>query len=171
VLDRSKLNEEVDMMLAQQKIQAKKEKKKSESRPESTITQTQPKVKETAASQQNVRAVTEILIDQVDDEVDELPDVIKPLPKLDSPTASVAQPLSSLIEDMEKEGEITQQQFENKNAMKQYERDDYKIKAFLMLVKAGKKNKMWMPGKTSFDKRGGKFSERVGGLGQIAGLH
>lgn len=49
--------------------------------------------------------------------------------------------------------------------MRKYERDDYKIKAFLMLIKAGKKHKMWMPGKTGFDKRGGKFSERVSGLG------
>lgn len=55
--------------------------------------------------------------------------------------------------------------------MRKYERDDYKIKAFLMLISAGKKTKMWMPGKTGFDKRGGKFMERVAGLGQVPGLN
>jgi len=66
---------------------------------------------------------------------------------------------------MTKEDNITYENFEKKESMRKYERDDYKVKAFLMLIKAGKKHKMWMPGKTQFDKRGGKFSERVSGLG------
>ena len=94
-----------------------------------------------------------------------MPAVIKPLPRLDSPQASVTQKLDDLLEDNNKEGEIQEEQFENRDSMRKYERDDYKIKAFLMLIKAGKKHKMWMPGKTGFDKRGGKFSERVSGLG------
>jgi len=40
--------------------------------------------------------------------------------------------------------------------MKKYENEDYRVKAFLMLVTAGQKAKVWMPGKTVFDKRGGK---------------
>ena len=58
---------------------------------------------------------------------------------------------------MEKETDITYENFEKKESMRKYERDDYKIKNFLMLIKGGKKTKVWMPGKTGFDKRGGKF--------------
>ena len=49
--------------------------------------------------------------------------------------------------------------------MKRYFNNDYKVKAFLMLITAGRKKKIWMPGKTVFDKRGGKYSDRVAGLG------
>ena len=57
--------------------------------------------------------------------------------------------------------------FEEKEAMRRYDLNDYKVKAFLMACAAGKKKnkKVWMPGKTRFDKRGGKFSDRMAGLG------
>ena len=48
------------------------------------------------------------------DECEEIPAIIRPLPDLDSPTANLTQPLHSLIEDMEKEGEITYENFEKK---------------------------------------------------------
>ena len=54
--------------------------------------------------------------------------------------------------------------------MRKYENEDYRVKAFLMLMTSGRRKKIWMPGKTVFDKRGGKYSEKVAGLGQIPGL-
>ena len=61
---------------------------------------------------------------------------------------------------MTKEGEITYENFEKKESLRKYERDDYKVKAFLMLIKAGKKQKMWMPAKS-------KSSGASGGLGPM----
>lgn len=78
--------------------------------------------------------------------------------------------LEEMINDVTKEEEIQYQNFECKEQMRKYENEDYRVKAFLMLITAGRKKKMWMPGKTVFDKRGGKYSDKVGGLGQIPGL-
>ena len=132
VLDRSKLNEEVEMMLAQQKYQAKCEAKELSKKYSSTLPRK-------AASSMKLKT-------QPSEE--NLPAILKPLQQHDSPTASGGKSLEFLIEDMTKEGEITYENFEKKESMRKYERDDYKVKAFLMLIKAGKKQKMWMPGKS-----------------------
>jgi len=69
-----------------------------------------------------------------------------------------------------KEKEMENENFEDKLPMKKYINEDYRVKAFLMLITAGEKLKVWMPGKTIFDKRGGKYSDKVAGLGQVPGL-
>lgn len=100
------------------------------------------------------------------DVVDDIPAVIRPIPPIihDLKTSSI-RPLTQLMQEVVREDEIQQQNFQNKEQMMKYENQDYKVKAFLMLVTAGRKKKMWMPGKTIFDKRGGKYSDKVAGLG------
>lgn len=78
---------------------------------------------------------------------------------------SFIRPLEEMVEDVDKEKAIQFDNFSCKRQMKLYEDEDYRVKAFLMLITAGRKKKIWMPGKTVFDKRGGKYSEKVAGLG------
>lgn len=44
------------------------------------------------------------------------------------------------------------------------------IKKLLLHLRAGKKANIWTLSKTKFDKRGGKNSNLIPGLGQIPGL-
>ena len=83
---------------------------------------------------------------------------------------SMVRPLEEMVEDVEKEAAIQYDNFSSRKQMRKYENEDYRVKAFLMLVTAGRRKKIWMPGKTVFDKRGGKYSDKVAGLGQIPGL-
>ena len=196
VLEDSKLNEEVDMMLAQQKIQAKKEAAKQqklndvddegivrdhsavdgEKGGEHDINKKNIEVSHhekltTSDATDSKRRTSDIQVEVLDTTHEDIPSVIKPLPKLDKSMANPTQALKVLIEDMQKEDELNFENFEKNESIQKYARDDYKVKAFLMLITQGKKQKIWMPGKTRFDKRGGKFSERVAGLGQIPGLN
>ena len=94
---------------------------------------------------------------------------IAPRSKPDAATNSI-RAIDELIHDVDKNAEIQLDHFESKEQMQKYENEDYRVKAFLMLITAGKRKKMWMPGKTVFDKRGGKYSDKVAGLGQVPGL-
>ena len=99
---------------------------------------------------------------------DDMPSVIKPLPEVDEAIFSGGRgtrPLHEMIEDVEREEKITFENFKRKQMMRKYEREDYRVKAFLMLITNGQKKKVWMPSKLVFDKRGGKYSDRVAGLG------
>ena len=78
---------------------------------------------------------------------------------------SFVRSLEEMVEDVDKEEAIQYDNFSCRKEMKNYENEDYRVKAFLMLITAGRRKKIWMPGKTVFDKRGGKYSEKVAGLG------
>ena len=86
------------------------------------------------------------------------------------PKQNYESPLDQLMSKVELEESLLEENFANEKALKTYDKEDYKIKAFLMLVTATDKTKIWMPAKTVFDKKGGKFSTKIGGLGQIPGL-
>lgn len=74
-------------------------------------------------------------------------------------------PLDKLLSNVELEKALERDNFAEREVMKEYVNEDYRIKAFLMLITATDKTKIWMPTKTVFDKKGGKFSDKVGGLG------
>ena len=66
-------------------------------------------------------------------EFDDMPQVIRPLPpQVDSPSnAAQVKPISELIEDIEKEEEVLEYNFENKKEMQRYKTNDFKVKQFL----------------------------------------
>ena len=106
-----------------------------------------------------------------EDSVDFVPRIVKTLANVEN-TKGITnhRPLEDQVEDIKMDYAIQYENFENKKQMKRYQTNDYKVKKFLMMCTAGRQKKIWMPGKTVFDKRGGKFSERVAGLGQIPGM-
>ena len=102
---------------------------------------------------------------------DDVPAIIKPIPPMERTLGNAyIRPLDDMIMDISKEEDIQYTNFSSKNQMKKYENDDYRVKAFISLITGNRRKKIWMPGKTVFDKRGGKYSEKVAGLGQIPGL-
>ena len=66
-------------------------------------------------------------------EFDDMPQVIRPLPPQVDSTSNTAQvkPISELIEDIEKEEEVLEYNFENKKEMQRYKTNDFKVKQFL----------------------------------------
>ena len=103
--------------------------------------------------------------------INDVPNVIKPqLSRSMAHGLSLLRPLNEMIEDVDLEEAIDYDNFKCRDRMRNYENEDYRVKAYLMLITAGRRKKIWMPGKTVFDKRGGKHSDKVAGLGQILGL-
>lgn len=99
----------------------------------------------------------------------EVPDVIKPLVPLADKSEVV--PLEELVCLAQKEIEVTRFNFDNRQALKQYDVEDQRLKAFiLLLIVLGHRTKVWMPNKTVFDTRTGNKDDRVAGLGTIPGL-
>lgn len=83
---------------------------------------------------------------------DVVPSVIKPLPpfKMTAQTSYI-RPLEEMMMTEMKEKQIQDENFKDPILMKKYKNEDYRIRAFIMLITHGEKLKVWMPCKTQFE--------------------
>ena len=76
-----------------------------------------------------------------------------------------SRPLDKLLEDIQVLKSCEERYFKNKEVLKQYVKDDFELKNYIRLATLGDKLNIWMPDHTRFDRRGGRYSDLVAGLG------